>query len=226
MNSLFLTPVLPNQIFSSCIAWAHARRACSSIWIRMGSPPESPAGKLFVPPPQPACLVPTARRWSKGSHLEAHRGPAALYKVTQSSVSVRLYSLNSICSFSPTACAPSLKSGWALFHGCCAENFYASLSTDELFQTFSGVHFCSVSDCGVATTFFPTVIRWRQVAAVCAKRCKVFRNPSVWIRCSRTHLSRESYRCDEDRLKQRRNCRVAYSLFAPYGREFTEGDFS
>lgn len=49
---------------------------------------------------------------------------------------------------------------------------------------------------------------------------------SVWIRCSRTHLSRESYRCDEDRLKQRRNCRVAYSLFAPYGREFTEGDFS
>lgn len=76
------------------------------------------------------------------------------------------------------------------------------------------------------SNFFPTVIRWRQVAAVCAKRCKVFRNPSVWIRCSRTHLSRESYRCDEDRLKQRRNCRVAYSLFAPYGREFTEGDFS
>lgn len=112
-NSLFLTPVLPNQIFSSCIVWAHARRACSSLWIRMGSPPESPAGKLFVPPPQPACLVPTARRWSKGSHLEAHRGPAALYKVTQSSVSARLYSLNSICSFSSTACAPSLKSGWA-----------------------------------------------------------------------------------------------------------------
>lgn len=110
-NSLFSTPVLPNQIFSSCIVWAHARRACSSLWIRMGSPPESPAGKLFVPPPQPACLVPTARRWSKGSHLEAHRGPAALYKVTQSSVSARLYSLNSICSFSPTACAPSLKSG-------------------------------------------------------------------------------------------------------------------
>lgn len=105
--------------------WDHARRACSSLWIRMGSPPESPAGKLFVPPPQPASLVPIARRWSKGSHLEAHRGPAALYKVTQSSVSARLYSLNSIYSFSPTACAPSLKSGWALFHGCCAENFYA-----------------------------------------------------------------------------------------------------
>lgn len=224
MNSLFLTPVLPNQIFSSCIAWAHARRACSSIWIRMGSPPESPAGKLFVPPPQPACLVPTARRWSKGSHLEAHRGPAALYKVTQSSVSVRLYSLNSICSFSPTACAPSLKSGWALFHGCCAENFYASLSTDELFQTFSGVHFCSVSDCGVATTFFPQLSGGDRLLLFVRKYAKSFE--TLLFESAVAALIYQEKVCDEDRLKQRRNCRVAYSLFAPYGREFTEGDFS